>query len=286
MSCFFSGTDTKELVDNHTAYNYYLSLIVNFQDIDKWCAKIAFEGEIEENYSRVLKFKKDDGTFGDNSTNKATKEKAMFTYDCTIKYKENDVVNLPESFVKRYEEIEKKKSRTNFYPGYHSQQAQTFYGNGRLFQDNEFVNTRQGFDSWDNDDDFPTLKKSSKKPKLKKGAKFYPEKIAIDILSESLDEAVIALGLQGIYPKMEFMFKFSEFYKHVNGTSFDTFSLYSFIECLEEQFEDFCNNKYLSAKDETDLLNSINLKLKALHIKHTLYNVISEEEFKLKTDLN
>jgi len=280
MSCFFSGTDTKELIDNHTAYNYYLSLIVNFQDIDKWCAKIAFEGEIEENYSRVLKFKKDDGTFGNNSTKKDLKEKAMFTYDCTIKYKEHDVVNLPESFVKRYEEIEKKKSKYTFYPDYNYQSNNNFYGNGRLFQDNELLNNKKTHNYWDNDDDFyvPKLKNKKSKGKLSK------ETSAINILSDSLDEAILALDLKNIPENMEFTYKFSEFYKHINGTSFDTFSMYSFIECLEEQFEDFCTDEKLSVKEETDLLNQINLKLKALHIKHTLDNVILEEEFRLKSN--
>ena len=42
MNAFFSGTDKDELIDNAKIYNYYLSLIVNFDG--EYCAKIAFPG--------------------------------------------------------------------------------------------------------------------------------------------------------------------------------------------------------------------------------------------------
>lgn len=42
FSTFFSGTDIQELEDNAKLYNYYISLIVNFDG--KYCAKIAFPG--------------------------------------------------------------------------------------------------------------------------------------------------------------------------------------------------------------------------------------------------
>lgn len=46
MATFFSGQDKDELLDNAKNFNYYLSLIVNFDE--KYNAKIAFESEGEE----------------------------------------------------------------------------------------------------------------------------------------------------------------------------------------------------------------------------------------------
>lgn len=43
MNCFFSSTDSDELLSNAKLYNYYISLIVNFDG--KYCAKIAFPGK-------------------------------------------------------------------------------------------------------------------------------------------------------------------------------------------------------------------------------------------------
>jgi hypothetical protein len=44
MGAFFSGTDTDELKENVDKYNYYLSLIVNFDG--KYCAKVAFLSDV------------------------------------------------------------------------------------------------------------------------------------------------------------------------------------------------------------------------------------------------
>lgn len=41
MNCFFSGVDTSELHENAPNHNFYLSLIVNFKNIDQWCAAVA-----------------------------------------------------------------------------------------------------------------------------------------------------------------------------------------------------------------------------------------------------
>lgn len=48
MATFFSSVDTGELFENAPNHNYYVSLIVNYEDSNKWCAKVAFMGEIEE----------------------------------------------------------------------------------------------------------------------------------------------------------------------------------------------------------------------------------------------
>jgi len=44
MNCYFSGTDTAELHDNAPQHNYYLSLIVNYKNVEDWCAKVAICG--------------------------------------------------------------------------------------------------------------------------------------------------------------------------------------------------------------------------------------------------
>lgn len=46
MAAFFSGTDDSELRDNAEKYDYYLSLIVNFNG--KYCAKVAFHATIPQ----------------------------------------------------------------------------------------------------------------------------------------------------------------------------------------------------------------------------------------------
>lgn len=45
MGTFFSGTDMSELHDNAPNHNFYLSLIVDYKAHDKWCAKVAIDGE-------------------------------------------------------------------------------------------------------------------------------------------------------------------------------------------------------------------------------------------------
>lgn len=69
MACFFSGTDTAELHENAPNHNFYLSLIVNFKNIDQWCAAVAVCAEeiVEENIIRkgsiktIRKWRGDEG---------------------------------------------------------------------------------------------------------------------------------------------------------------------------------------------------------------------------------
>ena len=68
MGSFFSGTDTSELKDNAKNFNFYLSLIVNFDG--KYCCKVAFPSKTttteihtiknEEGKDILLKTEKDD----------------------------------------------------------------------------------------------------------------------------------------------------------------------------------------------------------------------------------
>lgn len=53
MSCFFSGTDTTELTTNANRYNFYLSLIVNFDG--KYVCKIAFPSKAKSNNEYTIK---------------------------------------------------------------------------------------------------------------------------------------------------------------------------------------------------------------------------------------
>ena len=57
MNAYFSGTDMQELRENAKIYNYYLSLIVNFDG--KYCCKIAIPGK--EKYSSVVTLKDSEG---------------------------------------------------------------------------------------------------------------------------------------------------------------------------------------------------------------------------------
>jgi len=57
MNTFFSGTDMDELYNNSKLYNYYLSLIVNFDG--KYCAKLSFPGK--QKYSATTTLIDDNG---------------------------------------------------------------------------------------------------------------------------------------------------------------------------------------------------------------------------------
>lgn len=80
MSAFFSDTDTDELKDNAEQYDFYLSLVVNFNG--KYCAKLATacnEIEIPIVYN--------------NGMTRVKKIKDILTIDCTIEI-ENHVDDL------------------------------------------------------------------------------------------------------------------------------------------------------------------------------------------------
>ena len=53
MSCFFSHTDTTELTTNASKYNFYLSLIVNFDG--KYVCKIAFPSKAKSTNDYTIK---------------------------------------------------------------------------------------------------------------------------------------------------------------------------------------------------------------------------------------
>jgi len=163
MSCYFSGTDLKELYDNTKAYNYYLSLIVNFQDIDKWCAKIAFEGKYKEDYSKVISFKNDKGVLTDFKEEKKEEEDYFFNYNCKIE-KSKQSIQVEDEFSKRFEDIQKLKSKSNIFSYNHNK-----------VQNDLFSHTEGGFPDY-----------TKKVPKIEKQYKIVNQAYIENILKKSL----------------------------------------------------------------------------------------------------
>lgn len=107
MSTFFSGTDTSELKENAIHFNYYVSLIVNFDG--KYCAKIALPSESEITTKLSLK----------DSLGKLFNKRVKQT-ETTIVIGDLDIVRPAEStvsgwLVDRYEELAKPKKYPSFY---------------------------------------------------------------------------------------------------------------------------------------------------------------------------
>jgi len=123
METFFSGTDMSELHDNAPKYNYYLSLIVNFKEYHKWCAKVAFCGTIEK--TGKLQTKRSyigNLGFSTESTEEEVNEveQVMYTIDCDLVLED-----LGESFYKRIAELQESKRKTTvakYVPGQYTMQ--------------------------------------------------------------------------------------------------------------------------------------------------------------------
>lgn len=111
MKCYFSGTDMEELHDNAPNHNYYLSLIVNYRDINAWCAKVAVCGE-EKTTGTMETVKSWIGAKGpmekkETETLKDTK-RMLYLMDCKL-VPESDT-HVPEGLQQRIDEIVKKKA--------------------------------------------------------------------------------------------------------------------------------------------------------------------------------
>lgn len=106
MGCFFSNTDTQELEDNAKLYNYYISLIVNFDG--KYCAKIAFPGK--QKFSSTTTLTDSDGRpyevvfSGENEV--------IFIGDLDVEYKKDEVVGEKWLLDKIIELQDAKKAKT------------------------------------------------------------------------------------------------------------------------------------------------------------------------------
>ena len=117
MDCFFSGTDTQELHDNAPNHNYYLSLIVNFKDFSKWCAKIALVGEERQTGTLSSKFKGTKGDMVENFMEIDNTKEVLYTIDMNI------TANKESEFKSRVIELNKNKGRVldnRFGRGKHS----------------------------------------------------------------------------------------------------------------------------------------------------------------------
>lgn len=100
MNVFFSGTDMKELEDNSSAFNFYLSLIVN--NYMEMCAKVSFEGVLQTSKFpyKVKDENGDEYEIGENQL----EEKVLFVYNCDIT-KPEDSDKVSEDFIKQYNKI-------------------------------------------------------------------------------------------------------------------------------------------------------------------------------------
>lgn len=118
MGCFFSGTDMGELHDNAPNHNYYLSLIVNYRDINAWCAKVAVCGE--EKTSGTLETTKTwigaKGAMSKTESESLEDTKRMlYLMDCNL-VPESDT-HAPEGLQQRLDSIvKKKKAATPYQP--------------------------------------------------------------------------------------------------------------------------------------------------------------------------
>lgn len=133
MSCFFSTTDTDELINNCKNFNYYISLIVNFSK--EYKCKIAFptkakvqkEYTIKNNEGKLIKAKS------------SVEEDVILVGELEIEF-ENQV-QTEEWIVKRVEELktqaaEKAKAKTATV---YTQQGNTFQPT--LFNQQQYTQT-------------------------------------------------------------------------------------------------------------------------------------------------
>lgn len=134
MKTFFSGTDMSELHDNAPKHNYYLSLIVNYEEPKNWIAKVAICGQtikkgikkVEGNLTTIVSWAASEAPFedhkdlGEEEIIDEVKE-ILYTIDCDLIFDHN--VSLPESFVTRVKEICKPKKY--FAGNYHHHHINT-----------------------------------------------------------------------------------------------------------------------------------------------------------------
>jgi len=105
FNTFFSGTDQAELKDNASQYNFYVSLIVNFDH--KYCAKIAFPSKT--NVTSEYWIKDENGKL---FKKKSVKEETTVLIGDLNVIIEDDTISLPW-LEKRIEVLENKKKSFN-----------------------------------------------------------------------------------------------------------------------------------------------------------------------------
>jgi hypothetical protein len=102
MKTFFSGTDTDELHENAPNHNYYLSLIVNFEDIEDWKCKVCFVTKVKSTSSYALPNK------GENKFEREYETLVTIDLEVLPDFEVNNLVE--ESFSKRIAELKKPKN--------------------------------------------------------------------------------------------------------------------------------------------------------------------------------
>ena len=107
MDCFFSGTDMAELHENAPNHNYYLSLIVNFQDYTNWKAKIAQIKTMKTKGSAVYSYKGTNGTVEEKVSLNGEKEIMSL-----INLKIEPETTLEDEFIKRVKELKTEQDKS------------------------------------------------------------------------------------------------------------------------------------------------------------------------------
>jgi hypothetical protein len=121
MNSFFSGTDLEEIRKNGQLYNYYISLVVSFDE--KYKCKIAFP-------SKSIVTIKNDIRGGDGkifTLNTKQEEDTLIIADLDVEIQQNNAVN--EWFVNRYTAIKNKPKPVITYGGARANFPVAGYGN-------------------------------------------------------------------------------------------------------------------------------------------------------------
>lgn len=119
MKCFFSGTDTSELHDNAPNHNYYLSLIVNYDDPKAWMAKIAICGEVvrKGKVNTTRSWSAEEGNI-DKEVEIDETLQLLYTIDLDLEIEPRETT-VSQDFADRVKELDKKKGRSYAYTGFH-----------------------------------------------------------------------------------------------------------------------------------------------------------------------
>lgn len=112
MDTFFSGTDTDELHENAPNHNYYLSLIVNFEDIEDWKCKVCYITKVKTSYELP--------TEGIQENEYET----MVTIDLDVMPEIEIEPDIPADFIERVAELKKPKVTTTYGNYYGSRGSQ------------------------------------------------------------------------------------------------------------------------------------------------------------------
>lgn len=103
MNAYFSGTDEKELSENAKNFNYYLSLIVNFDET--YCAKIAIETTVKSTSSITII----DEEYNKTDLETVSEERILGSLKCAIEIESEDIIPPFDSVARYLKVVEEKK---------------------------------------------------------------------------------------------------------------------------------------------------------------------------------